>query len=251
MISKRASLVYTVKILIVCLLLSAVLYSLCALLAHALPMHASTADAIGNGSGYSVVVLDAGHGGRDGGAVSKNGILEKDLNLSVTNTLCDILIFCGVDTVMTRTGDSLVCDESDPALKGKLKMTDLKNRLTIAEKEPNSLFVSIHMNNFPIEKYSGLQVYYSKNNPAGLVLAKTVQDNVRSALQPNNDRQVKPAGSNIFLLDRIMTPAVLIECGFLSNPGEVQRLTDTTYQAQLAFVLADSILQNLMCASNN
>lgn len=249
--SKKESLVFTAKILIVCILFSLALYLLYALFGYALPMRISIADAVGGSPGYTSVVLDAGHGGRDGGAVGKGGILEKDLNLAVTNVLYDLLTLCGADTVMTRTTDSLVCNESDPALKGKLKMTDLKNRLAIAEKEPNSIFVSIHMNNFPIEKYSGLQVYYSPNNAASLGLAEAVQGAVRKALQPNNDRQIKPAGSNIFLLDRISTPAVLVECGFLSNPAEAQKLTEKTYQTQLALVLADSILLNLMLAGNN
>lgn len=251
MSSKKESLIYTVKILIVCMLFSIILYLLYILFGYAIPMHMSIADAGGVPSMGTSVVLDAGHGGRDGGAVSKSGIPEKDLNFAVTNVLYDILTLCGTDTVMTRTEDSLVCDENDPALKGKLKMTDLKNRLAIAEKEPNSVFVSIHMNNFPIEKYSGLQVYYSPNHAASLDLAETVQDKVREALQPNNDRKVKPAGSNIFLLDRISTPAVLVECGFLSNPAEAQKLTDKIYQTQLALVLADSILLNLTQVGNN
>ena len=249
--SKKESFTFTVKMLIVCILFSFILYLLYALFGYATPRHISIADTVGASFEYTSVVLDAGHGGRDGGAVSKNGILEKDLNFAVTNVLYDILTLCGTDTVMTRTTDSLVCDENDPALKGKLKMTDLKNRLTIAEEKPNSIFVSIHMNNFPIEKYSGLQVYYSPNNAASLGLAETVQDAVRKALQPNNDRQVKPAGSNIFLLDRISTPAVLVECGFLSNSAEAQKLTDKTYQTQLALVLADSILLNLTSTGNN
>lgn len=251
MISERESLVYAGKIFVVCILFSFVLYLLYVLFGYVIPIHVSTIDAAGETLRYTSVVLDAGHGGRDGGAVSKSGIAEKDLNLAVTNVLYDVLTLCGVDTVMTRTEDSLVCDESDPALKGKLKMTDLKNRLAIAESNPNAVLVSIHMNNFPIEKYSGLQVYYSPNNDASLDLAQTVQKNVREALQPDNDRKVKPAGSNIFLLDRISTPAVLIECGFLSNRAEAQKLTDKTYQAQLALVLADSILLNWVQTGNN
>ena len=251
MVSKGESLVYSFEILIICILFSFAVYFLYALFGYALPMRASVVGTVGTNSGCTSVVLDAGHGGRDGGAVSKSGILEKELNLSVANVLRDILVLCGTNTVMTRTEDSLVCDESDPALKGKLKMTDLKNRLAAAENEKNSVFVSIHMNNFPIEKYSGLQVYYSPNNSASQILAQTVQDHVRENLQPNNDRRIKPAGSNIFLLDRISRPAILIECGFLSNPAEAKKLTDNNYQAQLGLVLADSILLNLTCMGNN
>lgn len=251
MVSKKESFIYTLKILFACVLFTLISFFLYILFGYAVPSPISTAGMPAEKTGAVLVVLDAGHGGRDGGAVSKSGVVEKDLNLAVSDVLYDLFTLCGADTVMTRTGDSLVCDESDPALKGKLKLTDLKNRLTVAQSYPKAIFVSIHMNNFPIEKYNGLQVYFSPNNEASLNLAQTVQDNVKSALQPDNDRKVKAAGSNIFLLDRITTPAILIECGFLSNASEMQKLTDKTYQAQLALVIADSILLNLTQCGNN
>lgn len=189
-------------------------------------------------------VLDAGHGGRDGGAIGVGGVAEKELNLQITETLSAILRLCGAETVLTRDGDYLVCDENDPALKGKIKMTDLINRLKIAEEHENAVFVSIHMNNFPIEKYSGLQVYYSANHASGFPIAKLIQENVVAVLQPENNRKVKVAGSNIYLLDRIQSPAVLVECGFLSNHREYEKLTSPEYQTQLALVLCDSLLAN-------
>ena len=249
MISRKESLFYAAKTAAMCVLLAIVIYYLCCLFRQISPVRRTVYTSVENENFF--VVLDAGHGGRDGGAVNKNGALEKDINLSIANMLYDILTLCGKNVVMTRTEDSLVCDEHDPALKGKYKMTDLKNRLSIAESYTDSVFISIHMNNFPIEKYSGLQVYYSKNHADSFALAKLIQDCVRTALQPENDRKVKPAGSNIFLLDRISAPAVLVECGFLSNPGEAEKLADKTYQAQLAAVLADSILLNLEQTGNN
>ncbi len=199
----------------------------------------------------ATVVLDAGHGGRDGGAVSADGVKEKDLNLSVTFAINDILKLCGVKTVMTRTSDSLVCDESDPALKGKLKMTDLKNRLSIAEEMQNAWLVSIHMNKFSVEKYSGLQVYYSPNDERSFVLARDIQESVASLLQKENTRKVKKAGNGIYLLDRINSPAVLIECGFLSNINETKLLSDTVYRAKLSLIIADRIMANLYVTGNN
>lgn len=189
-------------------------------------------------------VLDAGHGGRDGGAVSVEGIPEKDLNLAITMVLRDFLLFCGADVIMTRENDRLVCDETDATLKGKIKMTDLKNRLEIAKSFPQARFVSIHMNNFSVEKYSGLQIYYSKNNSESAALAQATQARVREVLQPQNDRKVKAAGSNIYLLDRMENPAILIECGFLSNYEEANRLTQREYQAQLGILIADCLLVN-------
>ena len=193
----------------------------------------------------ALVVIDAGHGGRDGGAVGESGVLEKDLNLMIAQKLRDLLTAAGVDCVMTREEDRLVCDESDPALKGKMKQTDLKNRLQIAKDNPSARFISIHMNKFPQEKYFGLQVYYSKNDPQSFELAKEIQENTRKYLQVQNARKVKPADSKIYLLDRAESPAVLVECGFLSNPEECKRLCDGDYQNELAYILLFSLLKNM------
>lgn len=191
------------------------------------------------------VILDAGHGGRDGGAVGVTGLVEKDLNLEIAALLDDFLRVSGIPTQMTRRADSLVCDEHDPTLRGKFKQTDLKNRVALAEANPQSLFVSIHMNNFPVEKYHGLHVYYSPHAEESRRLASSIQSNTAALLQPDNTRKIKPAGSNIFLLDRIRTTAVLVECGFISNRAESAKLADETYRKQLALVLAASIVQNL------
>ena len=191
------------------------------------------------------VVIDPGHGGKDGGASSENGVLEKDLNLEVSFALKDILKLCDVNVIMTRETDSLVCNENDIGLKGKIKATDLKNRLEFSAKNPDSIFVSIHMNKFSVEKYKGLQVYYSANNSNSFSLAKSIQDNVTSLLQKDNNRKVKAAGNNIYILNRIEAPAVLVECGFLSNREETELLCDTIYRCKLSIILADSILINL------
>lgn len=191
------------------------------------------------------VIVDAGHGGRDGGAVGVTGLLEKDLNLEISKTLGDMLLAAGIETCLTRSTDSLVCDESDSKLKGKLKQTDLKNRAAIASAFPEALFVSIHMNNFSVERYSGIQVYYSVNNENSRVLATLIQKRVFETLQPSNTRSVKPAGSNIFLLDRIKSTAILVECGFLSNRQESDKLSNPMYRNEIAAVLAVSIMQNL------
>ena len=191
------------------------------------------------------VIVDAGHGGRDGGATGVTGLVEKNLNLEIATLLHDMLCAAGTKTCMTRTVDSLVCDESDPALRGKLKQTDLKNRAALAEANPGALFVSIHMNNFPVEKYSGLQVYYSPHAEESRVLAASIQANTAALLQPGNTRGIKAAGSNIYLLNRIRTAAVLVECGFLSNRAESACLANGTYRQKLALVLTASVLQNL------
>lgn len=184
---------------------------------------------------HYLIIIDAGHGGMDGGAVGVNGVLEKDLNLSVAKKLSAICSAAGVDNILTRTEDAMLVDDS---VKSHRKMHDLKNRVSTAEGAAADgvipIFISIHMNNFPSDRYSGLQVWYSKNDPRGSALAIKIQETAKTYLDPSNDRQVKAAGSSIYVLDRIRIPAVLVECGFLSNPGECEKLCSDSYQTQLA-----------------
>lgn len=187
------------------------------------------------------VVIDAGHGGRDGGTVGVDGVsVEKDLNLDVSLIICDMLKSAGVKVVMTRTEDVAL---TDPEAGGGLKNQDLAARLKIAQNAQNPVFVSIHMNAFPIEKYSGTQIYYSTNNEGGKALADSIQSDVKNLLQPDNNRKTKPAGSNIYILDKISCPAVLVECGFLSNNDECAKLSVKEYRKKLALVISSSIME--------
>ena len=183
-----------------------------------------------------VVIIDAGHGGEDGGAVGKNGALEKDINLSVALLLRDMLTSNGIEAVLTRSEDVLLYDKNSD-YHGQKKVQDLATRRKIAESYENALFISIHMNAFPEERYSGLQVYYSKNNETSMALAESIQTLTKEKLMPDNDRKCKAASSNIYLLDRLSCPSVLVECGFLSNPDECARLSDSDYQKKLALCL--------------
>lgn len=187
------------------------------------------------------VVIDAGHGGEDGGAVSANGIAEKDLNLQIAMLLCDLLKANGVDAVMTRTEDVLLYDRSVDYI-GRKKSLDLAARRKIAEETAHCVFVSIHMNAYPLSEYKGLQVWYSPNDPASLSLAQSIQSTVHEILQPDNNRKVKRATSSIYLLHHLQCPAVLVECGFLSNPAEADLLASEQYQKQLALVLFAAIM---------
>ena len=179
------------------------------------------------------IVIDAGHGGMDGGAVSDTGVLEKDLNLAVANRLYELFRFADVDAVMTRTDDRMLCS-SDSNHK---KRDDLANRVKTAESYENAVFVSIHMNKFPVEKYSGLQVYYSRANETSKSIAESIQNKTADFLQPENRRKIKPADSSIYVLDHLEIPAVLIECGFLSNRAETELLCDPQYQDKLACII--------------
>ena len=187
------------------------------------------------------VIIDAGHGGRDGGTVGIDGVsIEKDLNLDISLMICDMLKNSGINVIMTRTEDISLTDDE---VGGSRKSQDLSARLKIAESAANTMFVSVHMNAFPIEKYSGTQVYYSTNNEGGKSLANLLQNNVKTFLQNDNNRKIKPAGSNIYILDKITCPAVLIECGFLSNNEECAKLADRDYRQKMAFVISSTIIE--------
>lgn len=189
---------------------------------------------------YTTVILDAGHGGEDGGTQTASGILEKNLNLKIAELIKKELEDNGINVVMTRSEDKLLYD-TNADYKGQKKKLDAAARIKISEDNPNSIFVSIHMNFYTDPKYSGLQVWYSTQNAASQSLAKTIQERNNTLFQKTNTRQIKPIGENIYLLNQIKSPAVLIECGFLSNPKEAASLCDSGYQIALSQSIAESI----------
>jgi len=188
-----------------------------------------------------VIVLDAGHGGEDGGAVGIGGVVEKDLNLAVALQLDVFLRALGYDVQLTRCED---CDLSEPAnTLRERKASDIHARHAMLEElGDGDLFLSIHMNRYTSPSARGTQVFYSPNHPQSQVMAEQIQRTVVQLLQPENHRQIKPAGSSIYLLHRGTRPAVMVECGFISNPGEAARLQEADYQRQLAFAVAVGVL---------
>ncbi|MBQ8321964.1 MAG: N-acetylmuramoyl-L-alanine amidase [Clostridia bacterium] len=190
-----------------------------------------------------IVIVDAGHGGEDGGASGADGTLEKDLNLQLALEVGARFEEAGYAVVYTRTDDRLLyLPEED--VKGIRKISDLKNRCKVAEMYPDSVFVSIHMNSFGDSKYSGLQVYYSIENEASERIARAVQEQVRADVQPDNNRKIK-AGKGIYLLENISNPAVLVECGFLTNAEECKKLSEKEYQKQLSFSIVCGIINSI------
>lgn len=189
-------------------------------------------------------VIDAGHGGEDAGAIASDGTLEKDLNLEIAFLICGLLELNGNDVKMTREADTLLYDYYNDLedYTGQKKIYDLKNRLKIAEENENSIYVGIHMNKFPVPKYKGLQVYYSKNNEGSVQIATSIKDTTRLYLQKDNTRSIKKSDSSIYILDKITVPGVLIECGFLSNEEELMNLKSEDYQAKLALVIFSSLV---------
>ena len=188
-----------------------------------------------------IIILDAGHGGEDPGAVGANGLFEKDLNLQFAFEIGKALEEKGYIVVYTRTDDKLLYKEEEN-IKGIRKISDLKNRCQIAERYPDSIFVSIHMNSFGSSKYSGLQVYYSEKNKDSQALADFIQNKVISDLQPNNNRVIKP-GNDMYILENIDNTAVLIECGFLTNLDECKKLSEKEYQKELSFSIVCGIIE--------
>ena len=193
------------------------------------------------GEAARVIIIDAGHGGEDSGAIGVSGVYEKDLNLAIAKELGEVLSAEGFTVVYTRTDDRLLYGEAGNII-GMKKIYDLKNRCLVSEDYPNSIFVSIHMNAFGESKYSGLQVYYSTKNEESSALAEKIQAGIKSSLQPTNNRKTK-LGKDLYLMENIDGVAVLIECGFLTNPEECKKLSEKEYQKQLSFQIACAIIE--------
>ncbi len=187
-----------------------------------------------------IIIIDAGHGGEDSGAVS-NGLYEKDINLSIALKLRDMLSVCGYRTVLTRDSDISIYDSSAETTREK-KVSDLKKRVEIINSSPDNILVSIHQNKFEQSKYSGAQFFYSTNSPESIKLAESMRASVTGLIQPENKRELKPADSSIYILANARVPAVIAECGFLSNEEEAKKLSDEGYQQQLAFSLLCGIM---------
>ena len=190
---------------------------------------------------YPTIIIDAGHGGEDGGAIGKNGAYEKDINLEIAKKLKAILDANGIPCVLTRTTDILLYDRNAD-YEGKKKKLDLLARREFAEGYDNAIFISIHQNSYPKEQYSGFQAYYSPNDPTSKSLAVLIENSIRDSLQPQNNRASKQADSSIYLLDNLQCPSVLLECGFLSNQDECAMLCDEEYQNRLCEAIASGII---------
>jgi len=189
------------------------------------------------------IVIDAGHGGVDGGATSCTGILESTYNLDIALRLNDLFHLLGYDTKMIRTTDISVYTKGETIAQKKI--SDLKERVRITNDTENALLISIHQNMFSDSQYSGAQVFYAK--PEGsMLLAKQMQAAFLDTLNPGSRRQCKKS-DGIYLMEHIIHPGILIECGFLSNPQEEANLRSREYQQKLCCVIAstvDSYLSN-------
>ena len=186
------------------------------------------------------IVIDAGHGGEDGGAVNNDGVLEKDINMNIANDTADLLEFFGFSVTQTRSTDVSLATDGNSVRERKV--ADMKKRLEIFNSNENNIVISIHQNKFTQSQYYGTQIFYSPNNENSLNLAESIKYTVTTLLQPENKRECKKADKNIYLLVHSTVPAVIVECGFISNSDECAKLVTEEYQKQMAYSIVSGFL---------
>ncbi len=184
-----------------------------------------------------VIILDPGHGGEDGGAVGISGSVEKDLNLDLAKKMAELFSGAGYEVILSRSGD-----EDTDGRDGFYKRKDILARLALAEQYPNSVFISIHMNSSTSEKDKGFQVFYGLKNGRSSELAEAIYASVFKNMEVTRLREVKKAPETVYLMKNLTIPAVLIECGFISNRSDATLLNDPAYRENLAFVLYNGIV---------
>lgn len=184
---------------------------------------------------HPVIILDAGHGGTDGGASGPDGTCEDDLNLQIVKKLDCVLSLLGENTLLTRSMDT---DLSDPDAKSisQKKVTDIRNRVKMINSAGNAVLISIHQNTYQESKYHGAQVFYGRE-AGSEALARAVQNSIAEHVDTSNLRQEKAISPDVYLMKHITVPAILVECGFLTNPEELQKLKSADYQKQLAVAI--------------
>lgn len=183
------------------------------------------------------IIIDAGHGGEDGGATSCSGILESVYNLEISLRLNDLFHLLGYDTKMIRTTDISIYRQGNTIAQKKI--SDLKERVRISNETENGILISIHQNIFSDSRYRGAQVFFADNKESH-TLASQLQTVFVNVLNPGSNRQCKK-GDGIYLMEHVTCPAILVECGFLSNPQEDAMLRSKSYQQKLCCVIASTL----------
>lgn len=192
-----------------------------------------------------VIVLDAGHGGIDGGCSSAEGVPEKGINLNILLTLRDMFRLYGYEVEVTRDTDRSIHDDGVEGIANQ-KSSDMDNRLEIFNRYDNAICISIHQNQYTDPKYSGGQIFYSETNSQNKYLAQAIQDKFKEYIQPENDREIKQCGKELFLCYYSKNPTVMAECGFMSNPEEAALLNTEEYQNKVAFSIFAAVNEYLM-----
>ncbi len=197
---------------------------------------------LAHGSMARTLVIDAGHGGFDGGAVGATGTTEQDINLSIAQRVQSLAAFFGVPTTMTRTNEQALDYDPSRSVRDN-KIADIKAREQLVQDEKNPVFISIHLNKFSDPQYHGAQVFYSSNHAGSRALAELLQEALIAGCDPSNNRQARPAEQSIYLMKVLTCPAVIVECGFLSNPAEEALLGNEEYHKKLAACIVSGYLQ--------
>ncbi len=190
-----------------------------------------------------VLVIDAGHGGADGGATSLSGVLESELNLDISQRMAALSGLTGIEFIMTRDSDNIEYPDSANSISKKKKY-DQKKRVELINDTRNAILISVHQNCYPHKSPHGPQSFYSRNEGSDS-LAVLIQDSMNAALCPGNRRIAMPVANNIYLFKNITCPAVLVECGFISNPKESELLNTEAYRLKIAAVLISAYLRYL------
>ncbi|MBQ7864286.1 MAG: N-acetylmuramoyl-L-alanine amidase [Lachnospiraceae bacterium] len=193
---------------------------------------------MGEGKGSPVVVIDAGHGGKDPGKVGVNGALEKEINLQIALRLKNLLEQNDVAVVLTREEDKDLASEQAVSRKNE----DLRARAALIADTKPVVMISIHQNSYPEEEVDGAQVFYYTGSDSGKMLGSIIQNSLKSEIDDGN-RRVAKANKEYYLLKKAVCPAVIIECGFLSNPAEAALLVTEEYQEKLAFAIHLGIME--------
>ena len=188
----------------------------------------------------SFLIIDAGHGGEDGGAVSVNGVYESELNLAIAKKLDNLMAFFGVKTLMLREDDVSLHSGDADTFREK-KTSDLQNRVALVNRYPEATLISIHQNTFPSASSCGAQVFYI-DEAEGMTFALHVQAMLVKHLDPFNHRQAAQTPHTVFLMNHVNCLSILLECGFLSNMEEAKKLESEVYQKKLAAVLSAAYL---------
>ncbi len=218
--------------------LFAVLLS-CVTAAHYIAPAVSISDPLSS----PILILDAGHGGEDGGALSAAGHKESDINLDIVLKLESLLAFLGTDTVLTRRNDISIYDPGCETLRQK-KVSDLKNRVSLVQSTPGAMLISVHQNTFTDPRYKGAQVFFGTGEISAQ-WGEYTQELISSVLDKSNTRNAAAIPEHVYLFSHIDCPAILLECGFLSNGEDTALLLTETYQRKIAVVLAGAYLHQL------
>lgn len=206
------------------------------------PFISKTMQTSDNFYNFPVLIIDSGHGGLDGGAIAENGYAESEATLEIglkTKYLCD---FLGIKNVLTRVDENSLDFDASKSIREN-KVSDTRARVEIVNAIPNGILISVHLNKFSDENVFGAQVFY---NSDGEDLARLLQENIQKNLDLDNNREILKAPETVYLISNSNNPAIIFECGFLSNKDEVLLLSDADYQTKLALMAVTSYVEYAM-----